>query len=87
MPLSFVDNLMAIIHICGQEYLAVNNFINTQIELKKIKFHTPDVNGKTKCHKMHIGKQSHLWPELQVHGTKIVKVNEDTYLGDVISAN
>ena len=58
MPLSFVDDLLAI-NKCGQESLAVNTFINTQVELKKLKFHTPDKNGKTKCHKMHIGKQSH----------------------------
>ena len=35
---------------------------------------------------MHIGKPNHLCPELSLHGTKIMQVTEDTYLGDVISS-
>ena len=84
MPLSVVDDLLAI-SLCGQNSLEVNTFINTQVELKKLKFHTPDKNGKSKCHKIHIGKKNHLCPQLQVHGTKMVEVTSDTYLGDLIS--
>ena len=60
-------------------------WLSTQIETKKLKFHTPDINGKSKCHFLHIGKKSKLCPEMQVHGTKIQQVSEDTYLGDIIS--
>ena len=31
---------------CGQVSLAVNTFINIKIELKNLKFHTPDEKGK-----------------------------------------
>ena len=86
MPLSKVDDIL-VISKCGQESLSANTYITTQIELKKLKFHTPDKNGKTKCHKLHVGKHNHLCPQLQVHGTRMVEVSEDTYLGDIISAD
>ena len=34
---------------------------------------------------LHIGKSSKLCPEQQVHRTKIERVSDDTYLGDIIS--
>ena len=54
-------------------------------QLQKLRFHTPDSNGKSKCHFLHIGKKSSVCPELQVHGTVMEQVTEDTYLGDIIS--
>ena len=65
----------------------MNTFINTNIELKKLEFHTPGPDGKTKCHMMHVGKKNSLCPDLQVHGTMMQKVTHDTYLGDVIAAD
>ena len=53
--------------------------------IKKLRFHTPDINGKSKCHFLHVGKSSKLCPELQVHGTKMQQVSEETYLGDILS--
>ena len=41
--------------------------------------------GKSKCHFLHVGKSSKLCPKLQVHGTKMKQVTEETYLGDIIS--
>ena len=64
----------------------MNTFINTQIELKKLEFHTPGPDGKTKCHVMHVGKRN-ICPKLEVHGTTMQLVTHDTYLGDVISAD
>ena len=84
LPLSMVDDLLTISR-CGTASLGLNTYVNAQIETKKLRFHTPDINGKTKCHFMHIGRNSHPCPELQVHGTKMEKVTEDTYLGDIIS--
>ena len=46
--LSMVDDMLAFAN-CGQESVALNTYINTHIELKKMKFHTPDSKGKTKC--------------------------------------
>ena len=64
MPLAMVDDLIGVA-ACGHESLAMNTFINTQIELKKLQFHTPD---ESKCNVMHVGKSSGICPQLlQVH--------------------
>ena len=86
LPLSFVDDLNCISK-CGFESLSLNTFINTQIELKKLRFHVPDAQGKTKCHKMHIGKNHQQCHTLKVHGTVMKEVTEETYLGDIISSD
>ena len=62
------------------ESLSFNVFINTQIEMKKLEFHTPDKNGKSKYHKTHVGKSNVMCPDLKVHGTPMGQVSEDTYL-------
>ena len=85
LPLSLCDDLLTL-SPCGFESLAMNTFITAQIEAKKLRFHVPDKEGKTKCHFIHVGK-SKKCPDLQVHGTKMEKVSEDTYLGDVISGD
>ena len=79
-----VDDLLTISK-CGNKSLEMNTFVNAQIEAKKLKFHTPDEDGKTKCHFLHVGKSNASCPDLQVHGTKMQRVSEDTYLGDIIS--
>ena len=84
LPLAMVDDIGAISK-CGQDSLILNNYLNTQIELKKLRFHTPDSQGKTKCHKLHVGVKSGRCPTLKVHGTVMEEVSEDEYLGDVIS--
>ena len=84
--LAMVDDKLAISN-CGQESLSFNTHINTHIELKKLKFHTPDARGKTKCHKMHVGSENLLCPTLKVHNTIMKTVPEDVYLGDVVRAD
>ena len=86
VPLAMVDDLLGIAP-CGIKSLEMNTFINTQIEMKRLKFHTPDAQGKTKCHKMHVGRENEHCPELQVHGTEMQNVFSDVYLGDVICAD
>ena len=81
-----VDDLLAVAK-CGKESLEVNTYLNAQIELKKLKFHTPDVNGKSKCNVIHVGKKNTLCPTLLVHGYIMGRVTEDTYLGDIISGD
>lgn len=53
--------------------------------MKKLKFHVPDLKGKSKCHKLHIGTKKKTCPILKVHDTVMEEVEEDTYLGDIIS--
>ena len=86
MPLSMVDDLLAFAP-CSQKSVALNTFVNAQIELKKLTFHTEDKKGKSKCHVLHVGKNPEGCPPLQVHGTKMSRVTEATYLGDVISSD
>ena len=54
LPLAMVDDILGI-GVCGNKSVALNNYINTHIEMKKLRFHTPDTTGKSKCHKIHIG--------------------------------
>ena len=86
MPLAMVDDLLGIAE-CGDKSLDLNTTINSRIEMKKLKFHTPDHNGKSKCHTMHIGKCLHECPSLKVHGFQMEKVSSDTYLGDIVSSD
>ena len=55
IPLAMVDDLLAVSN-CGFSSTAINTAINTIIEIKKLKFHTPEANKKSKCHYLHIGK-------------------------------
>ena len=84
-PLGMIDDLMAIAK-CGVDSIYISAFINTQIELKNMKFHTIDKKGKSKCHWMHIGmvkcKMNCSAPK--VHGHSMIEVEEDTYLGEII---
>ena len=45
VPLAMVDDLLGVAN-CGHDSLALNTFINTQIELKKLRFHTTDKHGR-----------------------------------------
>ena len=58
-----------------------------QIELKKLRFHVPDNEGKSKCHTIHVGRLNALYPELMVHGTIMQQVDYYKYLGDVNSGD
>ena len=81
-----VDDILTVSK-CGVDSLAMNTFINTKIELKKLKFHTPDEDGRSKCHKMHVGTKKLTCPQLKVHGAKVEDVTRDDYLGDIICAD
>ena len=86
LPLSFVDDFNGIAK-CGFDSLALNTFLTTQIELKKLRFHVADEHGKSKCHKMHIGKANPFCPNLKIHGTNMQEVTADKYLGDILSSD
>jgi hypothetical protein len=87
MPLAMVDDDLLAIAKCGPESNKVNIFINAEIEMKKLMFHVPDSEGKSKCNKMHIGKRKMDCQRLHVHGYPMKEVSKDTYLGDIISSD
>ena len=66
--LGMVDDILGVSK-CGSKSEDMNNFINTQIEMKKLSFHTPDINGKSKCKVLHIGKLPTCSSDPRVHGT------------------
>ena len=84
IPLAMVDDLLSVT-ICGADSIKMNITINTLIELKKLKFHTPEQNKKSKCHMLHIGNKSSVCPDMKVHGHTVDRVNQAVYLGDILS--
>ena len=64
-PLAMVDDLLAVT-TCGIDSIEMNITINTIIEIKKLKFHVPEGNKKSKCHLMHIGKANMVCPDMKV---------------------
>ena len=79
-----VDDLLTI-SSCGYETIEMNTTVNTLIELKKLKFHTPQEGKKSKCYSLDIGKPSKCCPRMKVHETEVDRVSEAVYLGDIIS--
>ena len=86
MPLSMVDDLLVMAK-CGEYSRDLNIYVNAEIEMKKLRFHVPDIKGKSKCHTLHIEKKQMDCQELKVHGCPMEKVESDTYLGDILSSN
>ena len=78
-----VDDLLAV-RKCGFDSIETNVTINTLIEIKKLKFHIPEPEKKSKCHYLHVGKTNHHCPGMKVHGHRAEKVEEAVYLGDII---
>ena len=78
-----VDDLLAV-RKCGFDSTETNVTINTLIEIKKLQFHIPNPEKKSKCHYLHVGKINHHCPGMKVHGHRAEKVEEAVYLGDII---
>ena len=51
IPQAVVDDLISVTSF-GKDSIEMNISINTKIELKKLKFHTPEVNKRSKCNMM-----------------------------------
>ena len=86
LPMAMIDDLNGIAK-CGLQSVALKSFRTTQIEMKILKFHVPDENRKSKCHKIHVSGNKKFCPQLKVHGTEMETVDYDTYLGDIISGD
>ena len=72
---------------CGIKSLNLDIFLNSQVELKKLRFHTGGDSGLSKCVRMHVGKVNPNCPILTVHYKKMVNVTEINYLGDIFCAD
>ena len=86
LPLAFVDDLNAIAK-CGSDSQNMNTLLNTEIEMKKLSFHTTTGSINSKYLQMHVGKPKAECPQLKVHGYDMQKVSNVTYLGDKVSAD
>ena len=78
MPLAMIDDILAIA-LCGFKSVAVNTFINTKTETKKLIF------SDTKCKKLHVGCDNPFCPDLLVHGNVVNKTSHEKYLGDIVA--
>ena len=74
-------NDLAKISTCGTESVKDNAYINAKIEHNKLLF-----NG-TKCHQMHVGKQSRACPCLRAHSNEMDIVSQEKYVGDIVSSD
>ena len=83
IPLACVDDLLAVTR-CGFDTINMNTTINTLIELKKLQFHIPEPEKKSKCHYLHVGNQNKFCPGMKVHGHLADSIQEAVYLGDII---
>ena len=72
---------------CGDDSRNLNIFLNTQIETKKLTFHTASGNKPSKCVRMHVGKSLQPCQALKVHDEIMADVTEISYLGDKITAD
>jgi hypothetical protein len=77
-PLEMVDDIVTTSK-CGATSLALNETVNTFIELKKLKL------SDQKCSKIHIGKDSKICPEHKVHENIMKNSSKEKYLGDYIT--
>ena len=73
LPLAMVDDLIGVSK-CGIDSFKRNTFINKEIEMKKCRLHVPDVNVKSKYHKMYVGRKHDTCPVLKVHSTIMEEV-------------
>ena len=81
MPiLGMVDDVLAV-NKCSNEAVISNSTINRFMELNKLTL------SSTKCHRMHLRKQSIKCPELQMHESKMETNKQERYLGDIITCD
>ena len=73
-PLSMVDDVLAIAE-CGVDSVAVNSFLNTKTNQKKLQY------GVGKCHVMHVGKPQNCCPDLRIDNWRLKKVQDSKLCG------
>ena len=77
-PLEMVDDIITISK-GGSTGVALNQTVNTFLELKKLKL------SEGKCSQIHIGKQKEKCTNHKVHENIMKKSKKEKYLGDIVS--
>ena len=77
-PLGMIDDVIAM-DKCGKDSIRSNSIISAFVDSKKQSF------GIKKCHKMHVGQNLNLCPELKINGLPLENTKSEKYLGDIIS--
>ena len=77
-PLEMVDDIVTA-STCGSTAVALNQTVNTFVDLKKLKL------SKNKCSKIHVGTKQKQCPEHLVHGEVMKSSDKDKYLGDFLT--
>jgi hypothetical protein len=76
--LAMIDDV-AKVSLCGVESIKDNAFINSNFEQNKL------LLNESKCHNLHCGKSSRHCPHLKARSSKISQVEEEKYVGDIVS--
>ena len=76
-PLQMVDDVLAV-QKCSASSLHMNTVINTFMELEKLTL------SKTKCSKIHIGRDTKQCRDLKVHEEVMKSSKSEKYLGDIV---
>ena len=82
--LSYIDDTNNISK-CGLNALKNNIFITSQIEMKRLKFNVGTERKKSKCQKLHVGKDASNCIPLHVNKKQMDEVHEISYLGDLVN--
>ena len=79
-PLQMIDDVLTISK-CGSTSVAMNSLVNSFMYSKKLKL------NKLKCSKIHVGRKSHVCPQLLVQKNNMKQSEQEKYLGDIIHQN
>ena len=79
-PLQMVDDVLAV-QKCSIKSKQLNTAVNTFMECEKLTL------SKTKCSKIHIGKENNICQNLKVHETEMKQSKAEKYLGDIVHEN
>ena len=79
-PLALIDDIISITN-CGADSIEANAVVNMKIESKKLRL------SKDKCAQIHVSKSNlaKCYSDMKVHGESMKKVDDETYLGDIIN--
>ena len=79
--LQMIDDILTINKCENVASVSMNAKVNAFIETKKLKL------GKTKCGRIHVGKQINECAKLCVHEEEMENSNEEKYLGDKVNSS
>ena len=79
-PLSYIDDVLGITKWSSSS-VKLNALIQSKMNHKKLQL------NQSKCFKMHVGKPSECCPELKIDGKKMISVEKETYLGEILSSD